>query len=92
MKLRVSNRHDDRRTTVCMVRWVLRRGMDVLTCRVDAHLDRARFDVSLVPHCNIAAAAIELADTPTRALQRHAEIAMRLRDAGWLMIARSGSR
>jgi hypothetical protein len=75
-----------------MVRWVLRRGMDVLTCRVDAHLDRARFVVSLVPHRNVAEAAVEPTDTPTRALQRHAEIAMRLRDAGWLMVARSGSR
>jgi hypothetical protein len=75
--------------TVCLIRWVLQRGGEILTCQVDAHVHRSAYDVCIVPHWDVDAASIEVIATPSRAFQRHAEIAMRLRNAGWFVAARS---
>jgi hypothetical protein len=47
------------------------------------------FAISVVPHWDIASAVIEPAATAVGAFRRHAEIAMRLRDAGWTLAHRS---
>jgi hypothetical protein len=70
--------------SVCLVRWIFHRSGSSLTCQVDAGATGS-YDVSVVPHWNVAAGAIETVETPGRALQRHAEIAKQLRENGWLL-------
>jgi hypothetical protein len=74
---------------VCLVRWIFHRSGNALTCQVDASATRSSYDVSVVPHWNVAAGAIETVDTPGRALQRHAEIAKQLREHGWSLARRT---
>jgi hypothetical protein len=71
----------------CLVRWIFQRGDSALTCRVDARA--TSYDVSVVPHWNVSASAVEALETPGRALQRHAEIAKQLREGGWLVAHRT---
>jgi hypothetical protein len=40
-----------------------------------------------VPHWNIGSSAIESYERPTEALQRHAELAWYLREAGWTRLS-----
>lgn len=65
-----------------MLRWVFRRQHHAITCEIDARGDRT-FEVCLVPHWDVSASTIERFDAVHRALERHAELALRLRDAGW---------
>lgn len=78
--------------TVCLLRWVLQRGGEFLTCQIDAHVRRSAYDVCIVPHRDLNAASIEVVTTPGRALQRHAEVAMRLRNDGWRITNRAIQR
>ena len=66
-----------------VLRWVFRRSNDAITCEIDATGDRA-FDVCIVPHWDVSAATIERFDAEYRAFERHAELARRLREAGWV--------
>jgi hypothetical protein len=68
----------------CILRWVFHRGPDVLTCAVEAGGDRSSYDVCVLPHWNLSVATVEHFDAPAGALQRHAEIARRLRQSGWV--------
>jgi hypothetical protein len=45
---------------------------------------RASYDVCVLPHWNLSEATVEHFDTPASALWRHAEIASRLRQSGWV--------
>lgn len=67
-----------------MLRWVFRRDTETLTCEVDAAGNR--WEVCIVPHWDVAESVIERFDTPLSALERHADIARRLRDAGWSVV------
>jgi hypothetical protein len=49
------------------------------------------YDVCIVPHWDVSAAAVETLATPGRALQRHAEIAKQLRECGWHVVHRTAS-
>ena len=69
-----------------LLRWTFRRKTATLTCEVDA-ADRG-FNVSIVPHWDLGAAVTEHYDAPMSALERHADIALRLRDAGWAVTDR----
>jgi hypothetical protein len=71
-----------------ILRWVFRRGNDVLTCGVDASRTGAGYDICIVPHWDVASTIIEGIDSPVSALRRHAEIACALRDAGWFVATR----
>ena len=66
-----------------VLRWVFRRNGQAITCEIDANPAPA-FEVSLVPHWNVSASAIERFDGAHDAFLRHAEVARRLRDAGWV--------
>ncbi len=68
-----------------MLRWVFGRRADAITCEVDVIADH-QYEVSVVPHWDLAATAIERFDSAPRAMQRHAELAMGLREAGWKLI------
>jgi hypothetical protein len=65
-----------------MLRGVFHRGTAALTCEIDA-ADRHHFDVCVVPHWDVASSLIEHFDDPISAFERHADIARRLREAGW---------
>jgi hypothetical protein len=43
----------------------------------------ADYEVCIVPHWDVAQSAVESFDSVTGALQRHADVAMQLRDSGW---------
>ena len=68
----------------CFVRWVFHRGAEALTCAVETSGARPSFDVCILPHWDLAAAAVEHFNAPSSALRRHAEIARHLREAGWV--------
>jgi hypothetical protein len=72
-----------------MLRWVFHRGADAVTCAVEASGSGASYDVCVLPHWNLSQATVEHFDVAASALQRHAEIASRLRHAGW--VARYGA-
>jgi hypothetical protein len=67
-----------------LVSWVFHRDGHALTCAVEASDSRPSFDVCIVPHWDLASAAVEEFAGPSSALQRHAEIALQLRKAGWV--------
>ncbi len=67
-----------------MVRWVFGREENSITCEVDFIEDQG-YDVSLVPHWDVSAAAIEHYDSAVKAMGRHAELARGLRDGGWTL-------
>lgn len=68
-----------------MLRWVFERRAAMITCEVDFTPEEG-YDVSVVPHWDVAATAIEHFDSPLSALERHAELACTLRDTGWTMV------
>jgi hypothetical protein len=68
----------------CILRWVFHRGPDALTCAVEAAGGRSSYDVCILPHWDLSLATVEHFDGPASALRRHAEIASRLRLAGWM--------
>jgi len=69
-----------------VLRWVFHRNHDAITCEIDATDDRA-FEVCIVPHWNVSASTIERFDVAYRAFERHAELARRLQDGGWVHAA-----
>jgi len=68
----------------CMLRWVFHRGPDTVTCAVEAGGRRSSYNVCVLPHWNLSEATVEHFDAPASALLRHAEIASRLRQGGWV--------
>ena len=67
-----------------MLRWVFRRDGATLTCEVDTN--GQGWEVFVVPHWNVGASTLERFPTPLAALERQAEIAYRLREAGWTVV------
>jgi hypothetical protein len=65
-----------------VLRWTFQKNSDAITCEVDVHASGA-CEVRTVPQWNPALAIVEGFDCPVEALQRHAEVAARLRDLGW---------
>ena len=70
-----------------MLRWIFTRKCAALTCEIDANATGG-YDVCVVPHWDVSSAAIERFDGATSALQRHAELARCLREAGWQLAKR----
>ena len=70
-----------------LLRWVLCRGEEAITCQIDRTLADGSYAVSVVPHRDLAAAAIETYETSMPAFQRHAAIVSELRQTGWKMSA-----
>ncbi len=74
---------------VRLVRWIFRRDGEALTCQVNSSGNQPGYDVCVVPHENVASSVVFGAETAAGALQRHAEIAMQLREAGWSLTHRT---
>jgi hypothetical protein len=66
-----------------VLRWGFRRNDRAITREVDTDRTHA-FEVSLVPHWDVSASVVERFDAVHHALLRHAEVARRLREAGWI--------
>jgi hypothetical protein len=81
MKTRSAERQTQR-----LLRWIFRRGDQMLVCRVDGRGDRT-FTLSLVPHANVRAGIAETFTSAWSAFRRHAMIASELRRAGWTLAA-----
>jgi hypothetical protein len=71
-----------------LVRWTFERGDRAITCQVDAR--NGAYHVRVLPHWDIADLRVSCEPTPWQALRRHAEIAARLREAGWCVTRHSG--
>jgi hypothetical protein len=67
-----------------LLRSVFRRGTAVLTCAVKAITQSSAYDVCILPHWSLAAGTVEHFDAPGSAVVRLAEIALRLRESGWV--------
>lgn len=64
--------------------WVLRNEFDAITLGVGIS-DSGRCEVSTVPHWDASLALVEPFDCAGAALRRHAEVASRLREIGWVV-------
>ena len=74
-----------------MLRWILRRDRQAITCQLDARSDRS-YELCVRPHCDSSSLIIERFDAPTEALLRHAAVAGCLRDNGWTVKERVDAR
>ena len=70
---------------VGMLRWIFCRGQMALTCELRA-TDQGTFDVSVVPHWDVASSIVERHERASTGMRRHAEIASSLREAGWSVL------
>jgi hypothetical protein len=73
-----------------MLRWTFTRNHDALTCELDGNAP-GNYEVSIVPHWDVSATAVERFDGAAGAFERHAELARYLRETGW-HLARRGTR
>jgi hypothetical protein len=72
-----------------VVRWLFTRNGRALTCQVRTDGRGSSYEVAVVPHWDVDLSVVEQVETPVNALQRHAQIAMMLREAGWSVARRS---
>lgn len=68
---------------------ILQRDTNAITCQLEARGNRS-YELCVVPHWDPSSAVIEGFDAPTPALLRHAQVASRLRDNGWMVIDHVG--
>jgi hypothetical protein len=76
------NTPDPYPASTCMLRWVLANEPAAIACEVDAMTDHG-FALRVMPLSSPEDGFVELFCTATSALERHADITERLRDAGW---------
>jgi hypothetical protein len=88
----VSRNSQIRRTVepVRLLRWNFLRGTNAITCEVAARSTNS-YDVCVVPHWDVSSSVIETFDSAWSALERHAEISLQLREAGWVVSRNSDS-
>lgn len=67
-----------------LLRWVFHRGAESLTCAIETAASPTSYDVCILPHWNLEVASVEPFPVAKSAMRRHAEIASRLRQAGWV--------
>ena len=70
-----------------VLRWIFRRAAKAITCQVEVRADRS-YGVYLVPHWDVSSSVVEHFDGAAVALLRHAVIARRLRESGWVLTDR----
>ena len=75
--------------SVCLLRWTFSKGARSITCQLENDPQAASYDVCVVPHWDVSSAIVEGAQEPIGAFRRHADIARRLRAAGWSLDRRA---
>ena len=78
------------RNATPILRWTFQRNAATLTCEIDVAADHG-FEVCVVPHWDVKSSVIERFDAPMIALERHANIALQLREAGWAVTDRAAA-
>jgi hypothetical protein len=73
---------------VCLLRWTFSKGARSITCQIEND-PRGSYDVCVVPHWDVSSAVVEVEQEPIGAFRRHADIARRLRAAGWSLSRRA---
>jgi hypothetical protein len=73
--------------TAPMLHWVLRQDTKAITCQLECR-GNGSYELCVLPHWDPSSAVIERFDASTSALLRHAEVANRLRENGWMVIDR----
>lgn len=68
-----------------MLRWVFRRQDRFVTCELDA-TPRGQYEVCVIPHWNVQASVVEDRPDVMTAVERHAQLARRFREAGWTVV------
>ena len=64
------------RKSVRFLRWIFRRDNQLVTCQLERGMVRSEYAVSIVPHWNVACAAVETFDAVVAAFERHAALAV----------------
>jgi hypothetical protein len=74
-----------------VIRWEFVRGQERLTCEVDREVgtgpNSGRFAVVSLPYERLQRATVEVFQSATSALRRHAMLAADLRATGWKLVA-----
>lgn len=85
MRTQAARRPRFNRVEVPLLRWVMNRFGRMVTCELDATPD-GHYEVCVVPHWDVQASVVQRFPNVMAALERHAEIARALRDAGWTVL------
>lgn len=78
-------------TKASLLRWTFIRKEHVITCEITVNGSQS-YDVSVVPHWDVSASAVESYDRPAAALRRHAELAWYFREDGWALLREPASQ
>ena len=74
--------------TLTVIRWEFVRGEERMSCEVDRSADgRGVFAVIGLPYQRLQRASVEVFQSVTAALRRHAALAADLRANGWKLVA-----
>ena len=82
MKTQVSTMTTDTQAPQRLLAWTFRRGGRFLTCEVLCTPDK-RYAVIVIPHWSGGTTLVEQLANSVDAFQRHAALAMQLRQQGW---------
>jgi len=69
-----------------LLAWTFRRGAQFLTCELLSTSDH-RYAVIVTPHSSGGTAIVEELESGVGAFQRHAALALQLRQQGWTVVA-----
>jgi hypothetical protein len=69
--------------TMTLLRWAFQKHYRTITCCIAMVDDGSAFDVCVLPHWDLSASTIARFEDAAKAFERHAEIALMLRQAGW---------
>ena len=72
-----------------VLRWTFHSVAGEVTCALEATGNRA-FDVAVIPHWDVSSSVVDHFDRLGPALLRHAELAKRMRDGGWVLTDHTG--
>ena len=75
-----------------LLRWVFRRGNQLLTYQLDREGRQAAYMLSLVPHWDVRQAVVETYNAGVSAFHRHAAVAALLRRRGWTLASYTAAR
>jgi len=74
-----------------ILKWIFVKGTRALTCEIRMNAPRSH-DVCVVPHWDVSGAVVQRFDRAGHALWRHAEIARRFQDDGWMLLRQHPGR
>jgi hypothetical protein len=70
--------------STALLRWAFQKGGLEVTCVIDMVDNGTAFDVWVLPHWKLSASTVQRFSDAARAFEQHAELALILRQAGWM--------